>query len=115
MPSQTLHPADSAAALKQALHALMAPLARLCQAAAVPGPRGRVPFPAAWLAGGAAECVWALTGRRDTPPLTRFLAEQLATAHWFDQRRTHEALDWAPHVGLDDGFARLSAWYASTT
>ena len=90
-------------------------LARLCQAAAVPGPRGQVPFPAAWLAGGAAECVWALSGRRDTPPLTRFLAEQLATAHWFDQRRTHEALDWAPHVGLDDGFARLSAWYASTT
>ena len=90
-------------------------LARLCRAAAVPGPRHRVPFPAAWLAGGAAECVWAVTGRRDTPPLTRFLAEQLATAHWFDQRRTHEALDWAPHVGLDDGFALLSAWYASTT
>ena len=32
MPSQTLHPADSAAALKQALQALMAPLARLCLA-----------------------------------------------------------------------------------
>lgn len=90
-------------------------LARLCRAAAVPGPRHRVPFRASWLAGGAVEGVWALTGRRDTPPLTRFLAEQFATAHWFDQRRTHEALDWAPHVGLDDGFARLSAWYATPT
>ena len=90
-------------------------LARLCQAAAVPGPWGRVPYRAAWLAGGAAECVWALTARGDTPPLTRFLAEQLATAHWFDQRRTHEALDWVPHVGLDDGFARLTAWSASPT
>ena len=26
------------------------------------------------------------------PPLTRFLVEQLTTAHWFDQRRTREAL-----------------------
>ena len=28
--------------------------------------------------------------------MTRFLAEQLSTAHWFDQRRTREVLDWRP-------------------
>ena len=43
--------------------------------------------------------VWARRGREDDPPITRFLAEQLATAHWFDQRRTREALHWAPTVG----------------
>jgi nucleoside-diphosphate-sugar epimerase len=85
---------------------------RLCRAARVPGPRRRVPFGAAWLAGAALEAVWAVTGRRSTPPLTRFLAEQLATAHWFDQRRTRAALGWAPQVGLDEGFARVAAWYA---
>ena len=42
------------------------------------------------------------------PPLTRFLAEQLATAHWFDQRRTRELLGWAPRVSLDEGLAALS-------
>ncbi|MCV2487777.1 NAD-dependent epimerase/dehydratase family protein [Geodermatophilus sp. YIM 151500] len=89
-------------------------LTRLCGAAGVRGPRGRVPFRAAWLAGAAVEVVWAVTGRRDTPPLTRFLAEQLATAHWFDQRRTREALGWAPRVPLDAGFARLAAWYAAS-
>ena len=47
------------------------------------------------------------------PPLTRFLAEQLTTAHWFDQRRTRELLDWSPTVGLDEGFVRLADWYAS--
>ena len=31
---------------------------------------------------------WALLRRDDEPPMTRFLAEQLATAHWFDQRET---------------------------
>jgi nucleoside-diphosphate-sugar epimerase len=86
-------------------------LGRLCRAAGVPGPRGRVPFGAAWVAGAAAEGVWAATRRRSVPPLTRFLAEQLATAHWFDQRRTRAALGWRPAVGLDEGFARLRAWY----
>ncbi|WP_346618393.1 NAD-dependent epimerase/dehydratase family protein [Blastococcus montanus] len=87
-------------------------LRRLCAAAGAPGPRGRVPTPAAWLAGAVVDGVWAATGRRATPPLTRFLTEQLTTAHWFDQRRTRAALGWRPEVGLDEGFARLAAWYA---
>ena len=88
-------------------------IARLCRAAGAAAPRRRVPFRAAWLAGAVVEGAWAATGRRSTPPVTRFLAEQLATAHWFDQRRTREALRWAPRVGLDEGFARLAAWYAA--
>ncbi len=88
-------------------------LARLCRAAGVPGPRGRVPFRVAWGAGAAAEAVWAATRRRSTPPLTRFLAEQLATGHWFDQRRTRAALGWRPHVPLEEGFSRLAGWYAA--
>jgi len=86
-------------------------LTRLCQAAGVRGPRGRVPFAVAYAAGAAAEGTWALTHRRDTPPLTRFLAEQLATAHWFDQRRTREVLGWAPRISLDAGFERLARWF----
>ncbi|MFQ1002834.1 NAD-dependent epimerase/dehydratase family protein [Modestobacter sp. SSW1-42] len=86
-------------------------IARLCRAAGVPGPRARVPFGVAWAVGAVVEGVWSLTGARATPPLTRFLAEQLATAHWFDQRRTREALRWTPEVPLDEGFARLAAAY----
>ena len=86
-------------------------LGRLCGAAGVPGPRGRVPFRAAYAVGAAVEGVWAATRRRSVPPLTRFLAEQLATAHWFDQRRTRTALGWRPSVRLDEGFARLRTWY----
>ncbi|MGY1822988.1 NAD-dependent epimerase/dehydratase family protein [Geodermatophilus sp. SYSU D00079] len=88
-------------------------LARLCRAAGVRGPRGRVPYRAAYGVGAAVEGLWAATRRRSTPPLTRFLAEQLATAHWFDQRRTRAALGWRPQVTLDEGFARLAAWYGS--
>ncbi|WP_448639220.1 NAD-dependent epimerase/dehydratase family protein [Geodermatophilus sp. URMC 63] len=89
-------------------------IGRLCRAAGVPGPRRRVPFGLAWLAGTAVEAVWEATRRRSVPPLTRFLAEQLATAHWFDQRRTREALGWRPGVGLEEGFGRLADWYRRT-
>jgi 2-alkyl-3-oxoalkanoate reductase len=88
-------------------------LLRLCAAAGAPGPRIKVPLWAAWLAGAASEGAWVVCRRRDTPPLTRFLVEQLSTAHWFDQRRTREALNWSPQVSLHEGFARLADWYAT--
>jgi nucleoside-diphosphate-sugar epimerase len=87
-------------------------LTRLCQAAGVPAPRHRLPAGVARLAGSAVDLLWTVTGREDTPPLTRFLAEQLTTAHWFDQRRTREVLGWRPEVDLETGFGRLAEWYA---
>lgn len=88
-------------------------LARVCQAARVPGASRNVPAGIGRLTGAVLDRVWATTGREDTPPLTRFLAEQLTTAHWFDQRRTREVLQWTPAVSLDEGFRRLAAWYAA--
>jgi nucleoside-diphosphate-sugar epimerase len=51
--------------------------------------------------------------RSSEPPLTRFIAEQLGTAHWFDQRAVQQDLGWTPHVSLDEGFQRLTQWFAS--
>jgi nucleoside-diphosphate-sugar epimerase len=82
-------------------------LARVCAAAGVPGPRGRVPLGVARAAGSVVEAAWRVARRPGVPPLTRFLAEQLGTAHWFDQRRTREVLKWLPLVSLDEGFERL--------
>jgi len=85
--------------------------ARICSAAGVPGPRGSVPYPLARIGGAGVERAWTLLRRHDEPPMTRFLAEHLATAHWFDQRATRAALRWRPTVSLDDGFTRLRAHY----
>lgn len=82
-------------------------LSRVCAAAGVPAPRRRVPFAVAAAAGSVAETLWRVGRLPGEPPLTRFLAEQLGTAHWFDQRRTREALNWVPAVSLDEGFDRL--------
>jgi nucleoside-diphosphate-sugar epimerase len=88
-------------------------VARIVKAAGLNPPRLRVPFRAAQAGGVLAERVWDRTDRDDEPPITSFLAEQLATAHWFDQRETRDALGWQPEVGLDEGFRRLEDWFRS--
>jgi nucleoside-diphosphate-sugar epimerase len=82
-------------------------LARVCRAAGVPGPRARVPLRVATTAGVVVEAAWRIGRRPGVPPITRFLAEQLGTAHWFDQRRTRAALGWTPRVRLEEGFEAL--------
>ncbi|GAA4981891.1 NAD-dependent epimerase/dehydratase family protein [Kineococcus glutinatus] len=85
--------------------------AAICEAAGVPGPRLRVPSGVAKVAGGVIERAWELLKLPDEPTMTRFLAEQLSTAHWFDQRRTREVLRWAPRVPIDEGLQRLAAGF----
>jgi 2-alkyl-3-oxoalkanoate reductase len=95
-------------------------LAAVCRAAGVRVPARHVPVRLARMGGAAVESLWALRDRfspaeqpQDDPPLTRFLVEQLSTAHWFDQRLTREVLRWRPRVPLDDGLAELKRWYAA--
>jgi 2-alkyl-3-oxoalkanoate reductase len=87
-------------------------LDRVCAAAGVPGVRGRVPLPVARAAGTVVESVWRAARLSGQPPMTAFLAEQLGTAHWFDQRRTRQALGWSPRVSLDEGFELLRRSFA---
>ncbi|SCL55495.1 NAD-dependent epimerase/dehydratase family protein [Micromonospora yangpuensis] len=87
---------------------------RICAAAGARPPRLRVPVAAATAGGTAVQRLWPALGRADEPPMTRFLAEQLSTAHWFDQRRTRAALRWSPRVSLAEGFTRLAADYRSS-
>lgn len=70
-----------------------------------------IPFAPAFLAGAVGE--WAGAVSRREPLVTRFLVEQLATAHWFDPRPSWEALDWRPHIGFDEGMRRVAAYYGA--
>ncbi|MGD8195709.1 NAD-dependent epimerase/dehydratase family protein [Herbiconiux sp. P18] len=88
-------------------------IAGICRAAGVTPPRWSVPAALARAAGSAVERWWSVRPGADEPPMTRFLAEQLSTAHWFDQRETRRALDWAPAVSIDDGLTRLAAHYSA--
>ena len=88
-------------------------IAALCRAAGVPEPTRHVPVGLARASGIVVESLWTLTqsvspGRQDDePPLTRFLVEQLSTAHWFDQRLARQVLQWQPRVSLDEGLSLM--------
>jgi len=84
-------------------------LSRIAVAAGALPPSRGIPFAAARAAGSLVEAAWRRGDRTDEPALSAFVAEQLATAHWFDQRATWAALDWQPRVSLAEGFARLAA------
>jgi nucleoside-diphosphate-sugar epimerase len=84
---------------------------RIVMAAGLPPPRFKVPARIARTGGLVAEKIWERRGREDDPPMTSFVAEQLSTAHWFDQRETRRLLEWEPEVGLDEGFRRLRDWF----
>ncbi|POH60921.1 nucleoside-diphosphate sugar epimerase [Cryobacterium zongtaii] len=86
-------------------------LVGICTAAGVEPPTWSVPASVARAAGSVIEAAWRVVPGEDEPPMTRFLAEQLSTAHWFDQRRTRADLHWTPAVTLDEGLARLAEHY----
>lgn len=90
-------------------------IAGICSAAGVKVPSFSVPGRIARAAGGIIEKAWLKAGARglvsDEPPMTRFLAEQLSTAHWFDQRETQRVLDWEPLITLDEGLNELRSYY----
>jgi len=84
----------------------------ICLAANVPFAPKHVPLSVAVRLGAVVERVWPRL-RDDEPPITRFLAEQLGTAHWFDPRPARDDLGWVPHVSLDAGFELLRRWFAA--
>lgn len=86
-------------------------LSRITQAASVPPPSRGVPFQLAMAAGRASELLWR--NRTSEPPLTSFLVEQLATAHWFDIESTKKLLNWSPTISLDQGFIELMKWFTT--
>ncbi len=83
----------------------------ICHAAGVDAAPRNVPRRLAVLAGSACERLWSARGLHTEPPLTRFLAEQLGTAHWFDPRPARDDLGWSPAITIDQGLALLAEWY----
>jgi len=88
-------------------------LSGIARAAGAPPPTRHVGLGTARAVGSLVAGAWVLLRRSDEPPMTPFLAEQLGTAHWFDQRQVQHALGWQPTVTIDEGLQRLADWYRS--
>jgi 2-alkyl-3-oxoalkanoate reductase len=74
----------------------------------------RIPLRAAYAAGAVMECVSKLLGRTDEPRMTRFLASQLGTSHYFDISAARRELGYVPRVSMAEGMNRLVDWLSAT-
>ena len=67
---------------------------------------------AAYRVGAVLETVFRLFRVRSEPPLTRFVAKQLATAHWYRTENIERDLGYRPAVSMEQGMERLAAAWA---
>lgn len=56
------------------------------------------------------EKAYGWLGLPGEPPMTRFVADALAKAHWFDIAAARRDLNYAPNVSTAEGLRRLEAW-----
>jgi 2-alkyl-3-oxoalkanoate reductase len=70
--------------------------------------RSAVSRRAAWLMGAAWEIVYTLLRLEREPPLTRFLAAQLSTSHYFDISRARHDFGYEPKISTAEGMRRLA-------
>lgn len=75
--------------------------------------QGRVSAKRAYLAGWILEMVYTLFRIQKEPPMTRFVAKELATSHWFDISRAKSDLGYEPKVSTREGLVRLEQWLQS--
>lgn len=81
----------------------------LLRAAGAPEVRKTIPFGAAYAVGAVCEALWTTLPLRGDPPITRFLAEQLGTAHWYSMAPAARDFGYVPKVSMAEGLERLRA------
>lgn len=62
----------------------------------------KVPLPVAYAAGGMAELIWKLLNKSGEPPITRFVAVELAKDHYFDLTAAQRELKFEPVHAMQD-------------
>ncbi len=87
---------------------------RIIATAGVPPVTRSVSLTAACCAGAVLEGVYTLLRLEGEPPVTRFVARELATAHWFDISAARQELGYEPSVSIEEGLRRLETWIRQT-
>lgn len=85
----------------------------LLAAAGAPRVEGSIPFGVAYAIGAICESLWPLLRLQGEPPMTRFLAEQLSTTHWYSMEPARQDFGYVPKVSIEEGLRRLRSSWAS--
>ncbi len=82
-------------------------ISEVCEIGGVQPPQKRISFAAAYAIGGTLETAYRLTGRKTEPPMTRFVAAQLARDHYFDIQAAKTRLGYRARISMREGLDRL--------
>ena len=86
-------------------------IAEICRLGGVPEPKKSISFPSAYRLGAALEFAYRVSRQKSEPPMTRFVASQLAKDHYFNISEAKERLGYRVRVSMKEGLERLSrAW-----
>ena len=85
----------------------------LLRAAGAPIVTKHLPFGVAYAVGVACEGLWHALPLKGEPPMTRFLAEQLSTSHWYSMAPATRDFGYVPKVSMAEGLERLRASFQS--
>lgn len=69
-----------------------------------------MPYRVVWLIGALLEFGYKCARMKKEPPMTRFVASELALSHWFDISAARRDLGYTPKVSIKEGLCRLEKW-----
>jgi nucleoside-diphosphate-sugar epimerase len=88
---------------------------RILKAAGLAPVKRSIPRRVAWLIGAFLEFAHKSFNIKSEPQMTRFLADELATSHWFDISAAKRDLGYKPTVSMEEGLHRLEVWLKEST
>ena len=74
----------------------------------------KIPKQVAFTAGALFELTFNILNIKKEPRMTRFVAKELATSHWFNISAAKRELGYVPKVSTQEGLIRLEAWLKNT-
>ena len=83
----------------------------ILEAAGLPPEERSVPLGAALVAGALFEVLFRVSPSENGPRMSRFVARNFATAHWFDISAARRDLGYEPRVSIEEGLSRLKEWF----
>ena len=85
-------------------------LNKILDAAQLPPVKSRVPTSIAYAVGTLLEWWYLRTGNQNEPIMTRFVAKQLSTSHYFNIHAAKQDLNYQALVTIDDGMKQLKQY-----
>lgn len=73
----------------------------------------KISFQKAYLLGSSLEKIWSILHLKGEPPMTRFVASQLAHDHWFSIKSAKKDLGYEPIRNMNDSLNESLAWLRS--